>query len=104
VEADIAERLKALLTHRELRTPWIYGGVVSSVKLARAMCAGAKPERGLRLYEQIGRTLETEVASAQEASHTVLNLQNLTIVRDLSRCQSGRFAGYPSSPWRQISL
>jgi hypothetical protein len=66
-EADIAGRLRALLDRRDSRAPWIYGGVISSVRMARAMCAGARPERGLRLYQQIGRALETEVASVQES-------------------------------------
>jgi hypothetical protein len=64
-EADIAGRLRVVLTRPASPTPWIYGGVISSVKMARAMCAGARPEHGLRLYERIGRALETEVASAQ---------------------------------------
>ncbi len=65
-EADVTGRLRTVLGRPDSRTPWIYGGVIASVKMARALCAGARPEHGLRLYEQIGRALETEVASAQE--------------------------------------
>ena len=64
-ETEISERLRIQLSRADQRRPWIYGSLISSVKMARALCAGARPERGVRLYEQIARTLETQIASAQ---------------------------------------
>jgi hypothetical protein len=66
-EAETTDRLRLLFSHPEPRAPWVLGNALSSAKLARALCSGAKPERGLLLYGRINERLDNEMLAIQRA-------------------------------------
>lgn len=66
-EAEVADRLRLLLINTDPRTPWALGSALTSAKLARAMCSGGKPERGLLLYDRLNDLLDAEMLHIQQA-------------------------------------
>ena len=66
-EAETTDRLRLLFSHSEPRAPWMLGNALSTAKLARAMCSGAKPERGLLLYGRLNERLDNEMLAIQHA-------------------------------------
>jgi hypothetical protein len=66
-DAETADRLRLLLANTDSRTPWALGTALSTAKLARAMCSGGKPERGLLLYGRLNEFLDAEMLHIQQA-------------------------------------